>query len=272
MPDLPHFNNPPVVERIISAQFLPVQQFSSIYGGWFWKQYLEKDWATANEAPPLDDLFERFGEERKWAMPQQLKFTSGLSLDRVQIVRRGDERMIQLQNSRFVYNWRKKSDSYTRYADLLSDFFASLNSFTAFLLDSGLGAPAFNQWEITYINHLMQGDLWETPADWNTIIPGLYTPPTIPPVIEIDSLAGQWHMPLVDRQGRLHITASHVRVGGSDGPECLKLEFVARGPADPKRADANMLRRSYDLGHEAIVRTFTEMTSPAAHIRWDRAN
>jgi len=41
MPDLPHFNNPPVVERIISAQFLPVQQFSSIYGGWFSKQYLE---------------------------------------------------------------------------------------------------------------------------------------------------------------------------------------------------------------------------------------
>ena len=73
--------------------------------------------------------------------------------------------MIQIQNSRFAYNWKHHPGSekaYPGYEVLLPEFEDGLNKFTAFAAEADLGRLDLNQWEVIYVNHIPKGDLWQT--------------------------------------------------------------------------------------------------------------
>src|SRR5256885_314816 len=106
---LPKFDRPPVVEVAISIQFAHVPELTSAHLGWFWKQHLgEGKWPSVNEAHVLDDAFERFGSQREWMPSGGIKVSPANPRVRLQFVETGDEHMIQVQSTRFVYNWQKK--------------------------------------------------------------------------------------------------------------------------------------------------------------------
>ena len=88
-------------------------------------------------------------------------------LPRVWFVHREDAGIIQLERDRFLHNWKKSkpTDSYVRYHTVLDLFKRHLDSFDSFVKDNGLGTIEPQQYEMTYVNHIVQGEGWDQVSD-----------------------------------------------------------------------------------------------------------
>jgi len=59
------FERPPVNETVLGVQFDPLPRLSSAHLGAFWAS-LGTDWPVVNDAPELEQQFERFGKGEQW--------------------------------------------------------------------------------------------------------------------------------------------------------------------------------------------------------------
>lgn len=269
MTELPKYDSPPVIETVLGVQFSPLPKFTNAHAGWFWKKCLDETWIAVQEAPPIQDVFERFGEEKLWGPEAALRVFTEPTSNRSQIIRADNARMIQVQPTRFMYNW-KKSDGvdYPSYEKLLPEFNGQFGQFGDFVSEAGYPGLDVNQWEVTYVNQIPKGDLWDEVTDWAKIIPRLSVFGVTVPGQVFDGFGGTWSQILAGNRGRLHITVRHARVGSAKGPEILSLQLTARGPVDSNNSLS--LQEGFDLGHKAIVLSFDEMTSTEAHKHWGR--
>jgi uncharacterized protein (TIGR04255 family) len=258
---LPEFDKPPVIETVLGVQFEPIPLTNAL-AGWYWKSRLEREWGTANETQRVEDVFERFGRERQWRTPQ-IKLMQQPIPGRLQIVRDDNERMVQVQDTRFVYNWRKSKEStYPTYKTLLPEFNEQFARFSSFVDDESLGNLSINQWEVIYVNHIPKGELWETIGDWPKIFPSVEA--TVAGR-RMDGFTAHFQEELGDQQGRLHTELKFGKKKGAD-EELIVLQFTARGPVDEK---IDVLT-GFDLGHSTIVKAFASATSDLAHKHWKR--
>jgi hypothetical protein len=180
----PKFDAPPVVETVLSLQFPGLPGYSTAHAGWFWKEYLETQaqepahlrWSQAVDALRLDDQSERFGAEDVWEPQIAMKVIPPSQSHRTQIIRSDGERMLQVQDTRFILNWKKQAGAYPSFEPLLREFRILLRAFESFSLEVFTGIPNYNQWEIVYVDQLKKGDMWESARDWGRIFPGLSMP------------------------------------------------------------------------------------------------
>lgn len=262
---LPQFANPPVVETVIGVQFAPLEGYTTAHAGWFWVQHLGRDWETVDEVPRLEEYREMFGADREFSV-RRLRVRSQPEPNRIRF-RRG-MRMLQVQSSRFVFNWiRGDGDAeYPSYDTLLPEFREKWASFQEFVEEAGLGGLSPDHWEVTYVNLLAKDESWQKPEDWSRLLPGLVCPtPTELPLV-LDGLSGRWQYVIGDRQGRLRVKVQHGKRDEGTGEEVLKVELLARGPID--RVDG--LESGLDLGHEAIVSSFGALTGQEAQEKWEK--
>jgi uncharacterized protein (TIGR04255 family) len=261
------FERPPVVELVLGVQFAPLVNFTGAHVGWFWKQFLGNEWTRATETVPILDQFERFDEQRHWGIPDLRVLVAAPGPPaRFQVSTAAEDRMIQVQATRFHYNWVKKDQVYPHYARVRAEFDAHLARFREFVGEAGLGEVLPNQWEITYVDQVPRGELWQSPADWHRVLPGLLAPAAQPPGLGLDNVAGEWHYEITPRRGRLHFAVQQGRAG-EGGESALVLQTTARGPI-ANDAD-NALGAGLDLGHEVAVRGFLQITSAEAHKAWE---
>lgn len=257
------FERPPIVEAVLGIQFESIPLTIAHYG-WFWKQYLGQPWNDAITASRLEDVFERFGPDRTWSRPR-LRFEPGIDSRRFrqQFMNADGEHMLQLQDTRFVYNWKKSKGEggYPSFDRLRPEFFEHLSSYQKFLTEADLPQVQPNQWEVVYVNYIPRGDLWDTAEDWLDIFPGFY----VPADVRIDGFVGAWSTILGQQEGRLHIELKHSQIA-ENKDEIIRLQLTARGPT----VDHSDLSERFEAGHAAIVNTFTKMTSEAAQKYWGR--
>lgn len=264
------FADPPVVETVFGVQFSPLRNFTSAHFGWFWKRHLDEQWPRAVEVPFLPDQFELFDEpgSRSAGSAPAFLLRSGPASERMQFVSATDDRVIQLQSTKLLYNWRKRSREYPVHDQRMKEFSEVFDRFRRFVADSKCGDLALNQWEVTYINQIPQGPLWTTPRDWHRIIPTLVTPWVGTADRRLESLSAEWHHEIEPHMGRLHIAVGHRRTAPPDSKEVLALELTARGPISDKRAVD--FETGLNRGRQAIVETFVAITSPEARDHWSR--
>lgn len=265
---LPKFEAPPVIETVLSVQFTPLQQYSNAHAGWFWKNYLDPNWGTIKEVPRINEQFERFESEKKWGTSSEVIIRTAPDVERHQISRSDGERMIQIQDNRFVYNWKKVEGGYPSFGILLPEFHDYFSKFQEFATDAGNDGLQLNQWEVTYVNHLFKGEAWDSSADWLYLLPWLVSPAADVMGQSPDSVQQDWHLVIGENYGRLHVSLKHVRIGTAEGPEALSLQLTARGPIDIEREID--LETGFNIGHSSIVLSFDAMTSEDAHKIWKR--
>lgn len=267
----PKFDAPPVVETVLSAQFAPLPGYSTAHAGWFWKEYLEKlgeesplKWSRTVDAPRLEDQFERFGVEDMWGPQVQIRLQPPTQSNRTQMIRSDGERMIQIQDSRFILNWRKQSGAYPSFDPLLQEFRTLLHAFETFASEAGLGSLHYNQWEIDYVDQIRKGDMWESARDWSKIFPGLAMPRVDQLVSSGDeTMSADWRFSLADQRGRMYISLRQMRTPPSN-EEVLNITFIGRGPVSA----SHDWESGFQLGHDALNETFLAITSPEAQTRW----
>ena len=263
------FPNAPVVETVLGIQFSKIPGLSAAHLGCFWKT-LEPEWINISDVAPLPEQYEVFDENPLSSNFQKfnLKVTQEPDI-RFRIENEDKDRMIQLQNGRFHYNWLGHQDGcYPRYDVLRPEFDKELEVFRKFVAKLGFGELKPNQWEVTYVNHMKKGTVWESPEDWNEVfnnLPGLGQTPT---EISLEGFSSHWQFEILQNRGRLHVELKHGRAGSPDGEEVLTMKLTARGSIDSELSFAESVDVGLELGHDTIVNAFSDLTSEKAHKVW----
>jgi uncharacterized protein (TIGR04255 family) len=80
-------------------------------------------------------------------------------------------RLIQLQNSAFLYNWRKQAGDYPRFTRVSREFFDELDRFQRYLIeDLQSPVPGYSSAELTYINLFGSAEGISMPKDYRRVV------------------------------------------------------------------------------------------------------
>jgi uncharacterized protein (TIGR04255 family) len=266
--DLPDFERPPLNEVVLSIQF-GVLPFRNIHAGLIWQKFAA-DYPSVEEQSPLEPVFETFGP-LKPGMPN-LGFQLGNVSEplRYWFVSAEGNELLQVQKDRLIHNWRqrKPDDAYPRYESIREKFKNEVDRAAVFFRETNLGEISCNQCEVTYIN-LIAAD-GDATSKMDKIFSIVREPNDYLSSIERGQLTLSFVLPGdagAEPLGRLHATMSPVlRI--ADGKSAWRLDLTARGrPADEKIASAFAW---LDKGREAVVRSFSALTTEKMHRLWGR--
>ena len=268
--DLPKFNKPPVVEIVLGVQFNPLRGLTNSHMGAYWVG-LKSEWPVVKNTAPLEEQFEHFGERGPSLALASLhiQITQDPS-SRMVMTHREKNRIIQIQNNRFHFNWTggHMKEQYPKYDDFVRPAFdEAFGDFQRFVAEEELGEIVPNQWEVTYVNHIPKGSVWNEPDEWAAIFstsPTLRTPSS---PVRLEGLQAEWHFEIMPQKGRLHVQmVSGRKKTGEEKEELLVLKLTARGPIDSQSGPT--LGEGLDIGHETIVRAFRDLASKKALDCW----
>ncbi len=264
------FKHPPVVETVLGIQFERLPGLANAHLGAFWQQR-KSEWPQIDDAPPLEEQFETFGKQTGWQKGIHLKITQAPAA-RLQMRNATGDRMIQLQNCRLDYNWiGQHGQKYPRYSTVRPEFDKVLIAFEELVAKNNLGNMVPKQWEVTYVNHIPKGMIWNEPDEWANLfnLSGLVV---VPDGLRFEGFGGHWHFEIEPQRGRLHVGIQHAFVGGSEKKEVLVMNLTARGPIAKNQNAITAIDEGLNLGHDVIVKSFRDQTSQRAHDYWNREN
>ncbi len=265
--DLPDFDNPPVVETVLSVEFEPLKAMRMVHFGLLWKEYIKR-FPRTEARPPLESAMENFPESAPRQLGLQLRTYENPPTPRLCFLNGEGTELLQFQPDRFIKNWRKRaeSDRYTRYERNKKAFDKEFATFQRFVSRNKLGAVKIRQCEVTYVNHIVAGDGWKDYSDIERIFTIWVNPPgeQFPGHATDIALHARFTIPDQTGQpiGRLHADISPA-IRTADSRPMYVLNLTARG----------QLGDGYDfldLGRRWIVKSFAELTTPDIQKIWRR--
>ena len=272
---LPDFGRPPVNEVVLSIQFEPLGPLLSYHLGEFW-QSIRSKYPKAEVHPPIDPVYERLGPPIFRPLGVQIEFGQAPLSSRLWLLNDAGTELIQIQQDRFVHNWRKVlgDEAYPRYEQIRDRFCDELVAFADFAKAHDFGDVRPNQCEVTYINHIdCAGDTREhgDPAEVLRALSRDQTYDSLPKlescqfaakyVIETDDSAARKPV------GRLHVDFMPVYTVKENRP-IFVLNLMARGVPLGEGIEGAM--KFMDLGRDMIVRGFADITTSTMHRIWER--
>ncbi len=259
------FKAPPVTETVLGVQFKVLPKLTNSLLAVFWDS-LGPGWENTEDAPPVELQFEKFSAEQEWAQLGSVNLKlSPVWKNRLKITNTKQDRMVQIQNGRFHYNWLKRDGDYPRYGTVRSEFDALFKSFTKFIETRSLGKIEPDQWEVTYVNQIPKGTVWNIPGDWAKLFRFARTESLSNDDLLPETFSARLGFEIKPKKGRLHAQIQHGFIEQPGGKkELIRVELTARGPVP---AGGNF-GDGLNLGRKTIVETFYRMTSKDAHALW----
>ena len=151
------------MEVALSLQFEALSRLTTAHIGLLWQKY-RGQLPLIEEHPPLDPVLENFDPPRP---PQvEIAFGNKPPMPRVWFLSEANTELLQIQNDRFIHNWRKAGTDteYPRYEQIRNRFLKEVEVFAQFLDEERLGELSINQCEITYVNHIDCGPATGNPG------------------------------------------------------------------------------------------------------------
>lgn len=228
--------------------------------GLFWSR-IRGQYPACIIQPPLPDEIEMFGEHEK----RQVTLTLGPANIRTWFTGANQEWLIQVQNSRFITNWRHQpGKKYPNYRGFKEKFDKEWTRFKDFLNNEKLSTPELVQAEVIYVNHI---EVEENESHLENIFPmwsSLQNGKVLaePSAVQINAV-----FPIPDERGRLYIAVEPV-VRHSDLKQVIQLTLTGRVliASNNDRALFDALK----LAHDWVVSGFADFTSPKMHEIWKR--
>lgn len=269
--DLPDFERPPVVEVSLSVQFEPLMRLRTPHLGLFWSA-IRKDFPRAEDRSPLPPSIELFGSP---------KVDEGLKVEVLQVppvprcwyVNASGTELLQLQQDRFIVNWRKTSlaEEYPRYGHVRKIFLSEFAKFDRFVQQEDLGQILFTQCEVTYVNHFFPNELWQRPGQLGEIVTVWTTDYSDSFLSEPEDVRFNIRYLMKDQTqqpiGRLQIGVEPKYEQSPKGPMMLMVMNARLRPSDQSLDGAI---QALDEGRRWIVKGFTSITTQNMHKLWGR--
>jgi uncharacterized protein (TIGR04255 family) len=221
-----------------------------------WEKY-RSDYPKCREVAPLTPTVERFEKPA----PVELRFADVPPLPRVWFVHANDNGIIQVQRDRFLHNWKKvrPEDEYPRYPKVIEMFQDRLSQFEAFLRENDLGVIEPVQYEMTYINHIPQGEGWTTLNEIGKVFPDFALRADQQRFLpEPEGINWRTSFALPEQAGRLHVKIQHGKHRETQQP-ILVLDLTVRGIGADRSVEG--MKEWFDLAREWIVCGFADLTS-----------
>ena len=262
---LADFDRPPVVETILSVQFEKLTTMQAVHFGVFWRG-MQAQFPVTSEHLPLPPVIELFPESPQQKPRVRFEALEKRPLSRLWLVDAAGSELIQLQNDRFIKNWRKQADHdrYPNYEPVIKPAFErDFQHFESFVAEERLGAIKITQCEVSYINHIVSGDGWDDFSEFQRIFTvGAYAQAPIPG--RADEFAIRLRFPIHDDRGqpigRLHVEIEPA-LHAADNRRMYVLNLTARGQAG-NHYDF------FDIGRRWIVNAFEQLTTEHMHRFW----
>lgn len=266
----PKFKEPPVVELALGVQFERLERLKAVHYGLWW-QAIREQFPKVEEHAPLGPIMEPF--DLTQPVEVNVQISDSPPPMRWWFLTKEATRLIQIQEDRFVYNWRKRAASnepYPSYDDLIEDFMGYLKSFCAFLAEGKHGLFNPNMCEITYVNHVVAGNEWKDHSEMHkvtTLVAPRYSDGYLPPMEGIGFNTTYLMKQDTRALGRLKVNVAPA-FRGKDKLPVTVLNVSAF--ALPSSKDVDGVRAALDRAHEWTVRGFASVTPTEMHKVWGR--
>ena len=262
------FASPPLTEVVFGIQFKPVTLFTVAHFGQLWEPFKTSGYDISQDTSPLFPAIERF-DSRGPAEPPTLPDPL---LPRVWFVHRDGTGIVQVQRDRFLHNWKRThpDHQYPRYHQLKRMFHAHYATFSRFVGEHDLGDINPVQYEMTYVNHIPEGEGWGGLEDIGSVFPDFRWNTRHKRFLPSPSGTNlQLSFDVPDRTARLHVT---IRSGtrAYDQKHLMICELSARGmpPSDSHEA----MWTWFDTARHWIVKGFVDLTNERVqHDTWGRS-
>ena len=253
---LPEYDKPPLIEVVFGIQFKALEELKTPHIGAFWDIIGRTEYPKFSEMPMLRHIIESCGPSR--SEPASSEFGTMFKsppLPRLFFISEDDTRLIQLQGDRLLQNWRKRQveTEYPKYRTLFPSFAKSWGLFCDFVQEQGLGELQPDQYELTYVNHIVHGTGWTDERGIEGVFPW-FKCKLDGAFLGVPEEAG-WRKSYVfpKKDGRLRVEMKQ-GLTKEDGKPVLVLNLTARGFSEGD------MGKWFDLAHEWIVRSFADLT------------
>jgi uncharacterized protein (TIGR04255 family) len=268
--DLPNFDRPPIDEVAITVQLVePIPGFTDAHVGLYW-QSIKTDYPRAEPQMRLEPFIETLEEAAP--VTRTLQIPLGPVGGRTWLISQDDIYIIQVQNNRFIRNWRRRTEPYPHFEPLVEGFWEALNGFRAVLHDEDLHLPPVQQVEVTYINWVPDMGI----AEFLNVARSAEIDVGGVDRLPIDQTwASRYSVRAADggMYARLHAQcnpAIRPPSGEQLQPEYgTQFAFTFVAPALGNMDDAAVDER-FMRARDVIVRAFTALTTERAHDVWGR--
>ena len=196
--------------------------------------------------------------------------STGLPIPRVWLINAADDRLVQLQPGRFLFNWRRRegAEPYPRYKTLSDRFFGLFQEFQSFVARTGLARLRSRSTSLRTSIAFSTREL-EIPESIGRVIEHLswnkeryrFLPQPSP-------INWQARFDFPEGPGSLPAKLSPAR-HAKEGKDLLVLELSARGL--PAEAPLDSMKEWFSHAHRWIVRGFEDLTSDEAQkVLWGK--
>ena len=232
----------------MGVRFPPIQGLVLPHYGAFWSS-LRDEFGTSEEAVPLG-TFEEIGVTK-----------SGAPLPRTWLIHNDKQYLIQLQQSIFYFNWRKRDDaeSYPRYSTIKPLFYTNLGRYVAFLEGEKLPIPKAVDCDLTYVNIIPMGEGGYTRDGFASVFPDVdWRLEAERFLLAPKGISWQATFDLPESAGELTAKVQSAK-RASNGLPVVRFELVARNSG--YNLPLGDTEDWFDLAHETIVLSFADLTS-----------
>ena len=159
------FENSPLQEVVIGAQFLPILNSSSIISEFY--QAKKDKFPRFVEDTPIPHVIEKFDSQNS------VTFQNGY-YSRKHFIEKSEHKLIQIQTDKILFNWRTldNRNDYPFFENIKKEFLVHLNDLNN--IYSVLNN--IDQLEITYLNHILINEFEDNNFNLNNIFNNFFPP------------------------------------------------------------------------------------------------
>ncbi|MEV0714746.1 TIGR04255 family protein [Asanoa sp. NPDC050611] len=266
--NLPDYERPPIDEVAIAVQFPSIEGCTTDRLRDFWKE-VRQDYPFVEHQVPIEVELEKLTPQPVKTVQFQL-VTAPPQKVRLWLINESDDFLVQVQDSRFIQNWRRRGSDYPHFEQVRDLFWSNFKRFQEFLEKSGLPRPSVQQTEVTYINWVdkqLAIEEFLRPASHATIVVAGSTHAT-----EAQAWNARYLIPVPDTEvvQRLHVQAAPAIRTSNAQTIGTQLSLVVRA-ADEKGMEEASIANRIDGARRIIVEAFTSLTTSSAHEVWKRS-
>jgi uncharacterized protein (TIGR04255 family) len=250
---LPDYDKPPLNELAVGVHFGPLNGWQSTHVGQFWTE-IAKEFPATEDQTPIFDVTEVPGVQVLNMPPLRRTF----------MISEDQNFVIQLQESRFLFNWRRKkpTDVYPRFSSFFDRFLRHWGQFSDFVGRAKLGTLKPTRYELTYVNHIEQSkdgvsataERYARMYNWNNLNAKFLAPP-----VAVNQV---WTFLMPEQLG--HAQANLGQGVLPDRRAVLVLVMSCAGGATPKIS----LNDWFGAAHRWLSGAFKELTTDHARNEW----
>ena len=245
--DQPKYENPPVVEVAIGVTFEKLPNFKLPHTGLFWGK-IKSEFPHCEHASPMGSKEEVF--DSKISLP----------IPRIWLINETRDKLIQLQDTRFYFNWRKTGEKseYPSYDEIKKTFLVHWTNFNKFLGKIGQDPVNITNCELSYINHIPKDQGWSKLSEINKVFPNIDWSKTQNGFLKNpNAISSLTVFPFPDGKGTLTVKIDS-GTRNLDSLPIISLEMATKGLGEDKSDDA--VWKWFELAHDWIVRGFADLT------------